>query len=149
MPTTSRERVLAAFHAAIAGVAELATVARNPDWAANPPASDALPAAAVYDGAERAEAIDVQDQRITGSVAVELRTLQGDTATALSDLNARLGLIQAALGRDPGLGGLLTGLRYLGCDEPDIVELGASPCEATLLAHFELERLQPYHNPYA
>ncbi|MFZ1427183.1 MAG: hypothetical protein WAS21_10480 [Geminicoccaceae bacterium] len=149
MQVTLRERVFVAFEHVIAGIQEFATVARNPDWDSEPPELEDLPAAAIHDGPERAEDQDVRDRRVTVGVAVELRTMRPTRAEAVSELNHFLGLVHAAIGVDPTLGDLATRLRYHGCDEPVTIDPSASPCEATLEAHFEIERLEQYLNPYA
>lgn len=149
MQVTLREQVFEAFERVVVTIHAFATVERNPDWDGEPPELGDLPAAAVHDGAERGEDHDVQNRRVTVVVTVELRTMQPTRRAALSELNHLLGLVHVAISADPTLGNLATGLRYLGCDEPVAIDPSASPCEATLEAHFEIERLEQYLNPYA
>ena len=113
------------------------------------PTEDEMPAAAVYDGAERVEDQNVRDLFIVTSTAVELWTLQPTIAEALEDLNDKLGLVRLAVGANQQLSGLSTRVRYIGCDEPDIVAPTASPCQASLQMQFEIERFEQHDTPYA
>ena len=93
------------------------------------PTRDRSPAAGVYDGAERVEDQNVRDLFIVTSAAVELWTLKLTIAEALKDLNDKLGLVRLTVGANQQLGGLSTRVRYLGCDEPDIVAPTEAPAK--------------------
>lgn len=70
-------------------------------------------------------------------------------AAVLTELNALLGLIRVALVANPTLGGYAQRIRYVGCDEPQVVDVTASPCEASLEVNFEIERFEQHATPYA
>lgn len=124
------------------------TVERNPDWTIRRPA---LPCAGIFDGSESAEDQDSRDMLVRMNVAVELLTIKPTLTEALSDLNDLLGVLRATIGANQTLGGAgaVQRVRYAGCDEPQPVDLAASPCEATLEVQFEVERLESHVSPYA
>lgn len=118
---------------------------RNPNWIVERPA---LPCAAVFDGSERAEDQNVRDQFIVSSVSVEITAIMPTLSDVLTDLNCKMALVQQALADNGTLSGCAQRVRYVGCDEPDVVDLTASPCEASLEVNFEIERLQTHASPY-
>lgn len=107
-----------------------------------------LPACAVLDGPERAEDQNVRDLFIVTTVQVRIWTIQSTVTSATQDLNDKLGLVRLALGTST-LGGLAQRIRYLGCDDPESNDLTASPCQASLVANFEIERFEKHSTPYA
>lgn len=137
---------MTAFVALVDTIPALATVERNPDWTIRRPE---LPCAGVFDGSETAEDQDSRDMLVRMNVAVELLTIKPTLGEALSDLNDLLGELRAAVGASQTLGGVVQRVRYAGCDEPQPVDLAASPCEATLEVQFEVERLESHASPYA
>jgi hypothetical protein len=145
MAITRRELVLRAITDLIAAVPEFATVERNPVWVNKMPP---LPAAAVYDGPERSQDQNSRDQQITTSVQIEVLVSQKSLLETTVDLNAKMGLVQQAVAVSQTLGGLAYRIRYIGCDQPEIPDLTASPCEGRLSINFEIDRLQTYASPY-
>lgn len=148
MTADLREMGLAAFHTVVAMLSpgEFATVARNPDWDVWEPE---LPAAAVSDGRERAEPHQLGTLLVSAEVTVELLTaLQPTVAETITELNRLRAVVRAAIGADPTLGGTVDGLRYLGCDNPVVVDLKETPSEGRLQLNFVLERAEAEHDPY-
>lgn len=137
---------MTAFVTLVETIPDLATVERNPDWTIRRPA---LPCAGIFDGSETAEDQDSRDMLVRMNVAVELLTIKPTLTEALSDLNDLLGKLRAAIGASQTLGGVVQRVRYAGCDEPQPVDLAASPCEATLEVQFEVERFESHDSPYA
>lgn len=137
---------MTAFVTLVDTIPAIATVERNPDWTVRRPV---LPCAGVFDGSESAEDVNAHDMLVRMNVAVELLTIQPTLTAALSDLNDLLGKLRATIGANQTLGGAVTRVRYAGCDEPQPVDLSASPCEATLEVQFEVERLESHASPYA
>lgn len=137
---------MTAFVALVDTIPALNTVERNPDWTIRRPA---LPCAGIFDGSETAEDQDSRDMLVRMNVAVELLTIKPTLTEALSDLNDLLGKLRATIGASQTLGGVVQRVRYAGCDEPQPVDLAASPCEATLEVQFEVERFESHDSPYA
>ena len=108
-----------------------------------------MPAAAVFDGSERADDQNVRDMLVICSVAIEITAIKPTLAEVSSDLNDKIGLIRVALAASPTLGGIAQRIRYLGCDEPQVVDLTEAPCEASIQVDFEIERLEQHATPYS
>jgi hypothetical protein len=137
--------VLDKFFQVILGLESFATVERMPNWEVERPE---FPAAAVLDGAERAEDQNNRDLLITTAVSVEVTTKMPTPELVVTELNRFLGLVRKALADQQALGGYSQRIRYLGCDEPQVVDLTASPCEASLEMQFEIERFEQHETPY-
>jgi hypothetical protein len=86
---------------------------------------------------------------VTTSVVVGITAIKPTVADVLTELNALLGLVRAALVGNPTLGGYAQRIRYVSCDQPEVVDLTASPCEAGLEINFEIERFEQHATPYA
>lgn len=122
-----------------------ATVARNPEWDEVPPA---LPAAAVYDGPEEVQELELGTLLVTMNVAVELRAVKPTMPALMTELNRLRALVRAAIGADPTLGGEALHTRYLGSDQPQVADLEQSPREGTLELNFAIERREAELDPY-
>lgn len=138
--------MLAAIESIVAALPDFETVGRNVDWQIDRPE---LPAAAILDGPERAEDQDVFYMLVTTAVAIDIILLSPIGVQAASQLHEKMGVVLLALYADPTLGGVATRVRYVGCDQPDAVNLQASPTEAVLRLNIEVTRLERQDTPFA
>lgn len=137
--------MLAAFEERIRAEGGFATVDRNPEWETRAPP---LPAAGIYDGPETADDLELGTLVVSMNVAVELHAEKPSMGELMTELNRLRALVRFAIGSDPTLDGEALHTRYLGSDQPEVVDLAESPREGILELNFVIERREAELDPY-
>lgn len=151
MTVDVREQCLSAIETILGGLNEFAHFERVPDWDADPPDLRLGPGCAMFDGSEATEpeyeAPDIDMVRM--SVSVEVLALTSSARETSIELNRLRAVVRHALGLDPNLGGLAVDHRYLGCDDPEPLDLNQGPSDGRMRLSFEVRRLEGAYDPYS
>ena len=145
MPTSVRETAMVAVLAKLDELVGWRLVRRN--WPGLPHL-DQLPAAILMDGGETARNITTCRLQVESDATIYLECRAVDTDAVGAELSNRIAEIKALLMADETLGGVLSRIRYVGCDEPVLDDQdGGSPVAATTLT-FRLLYEHAEDSPY-
>lgn len=105
----------------------------------------------MFDGSEAADPeFEVPDiNRIVMSVSVEIFVLARNARETSIELNRLRAIVCRALALKPSLDGIAVGLRYIGCDEPEPLDLKLGLSDGKMRLSFEVSRLEPSQDPYS
>lgn len=148
-----REQCLAAVEATLANLVApgaFQAFARVPDWENNSLDLTLGPALAMFDGSESSDGeLEVPNMDyVRLSVSIEIWVQLSSASQTSSELNRLRALVRRALGTEPSLGGMVVDVRYLGCDDPEPLDLRQGPSSGRLRLSYEVHHLEGSYDPY-
>jgi hypothetical protein len=122
---------MAAVYVKLSELTGWGLVRRN--WMGTPDL-DQLPAAVLFDGGETAQDFVTCRLQVESDATIDVVCRAAEADDIGAELSNRIAEIKALLMADETLGGVLSRIRYRGCDEPVLDDQdGGSPVAATTL----------------
>jgi hypothetical protein len=123
---------------------------RWPDWTNNSLDLTLGPALAMFDGSESSDGLlEVPNMDMVRlSLSIEIWAQLSSAGQTTAELNRLRALVRRALGTEPTLGGTVVDVRYLGCDDPEPLDLRQGPSSGRLRLSYEVEHLEGSYDPY-